>query len=36
MNSHTFTIDGVSVEATAGQSIMQAADAAGIYIPRLC
>ncbi len=32
----TFTIDGVEVEATKGQTIMKAADAAGIYIPRLC
>ena len=32
----TFTIDGVKVEAEAGQTILQAADAAGIYIPRLC
>ena len=34
--SITFMIDGVDVQATAGQTIMQAADAAGIYIPRLC
>ncbi len=32
----TFTIDGVEIEATRGQSIMKAADEAGIYIPRLC
>ena len=32
----TFTIDGVTVTGTPGQTIMQAADAAGIYIPRLC
>jgi [NiFe] hydrogenase diaphorase moiety small subunit len=32
----TFTIDGQSVQAEAGQTILQAADAAGIYIPRLC
>ncbi|NLF31844.1 MAG: 2Fe-2S iron-sulfur cluster binding domain-containing protein [Planctomycetes bacterium] len=32
----TFTIDGVEVPAAAGQTILQAADAAGIYIPRLC
>jgi [NiFe] hydrogenase diaphorase moiety small subunit len=31
-----FTIDGVEIEATRGQTIMQAADEAGIYIPRLC
>ena len=32
----TFTIDGTKIEATPGQSILQAADDAGIYIPRLC
>jgi [NiFe] hydrogenase diaphorase moiety small subunit len=32
----TLTIDGVKISATRGQTIMQAADAAGIYIPRLC
>lgn len=32
----TFTIDGVEVTGQAGQTIMQAADDAGIYIPRLC
>ena len=31
-----FRIDGVEVAATPGQTIMEAADAAGIYIPRLC
>ncbi|MFH2138715.1 MAG: 2Fe-2S iron-sulfur cluster-binding protein [Candidatus Omnitrophota bacterium] len=31
-----FTIDGVKVTGTAGQTIMQAADEAGVYIPRLC
>ncbi len=34
--SITFTIDGVEVTAQAGQTILQAADAAGVYIPRLC
>ncbi len=29
-------IDGKEIKAEAGQTIMQAADAAGIYIPRLC
>jgi [NiFe] hydrogenase diaphorase moiety small subunit len=29
-------VDGVPVEAKQGQTIMQACDAAGIYIPRLC
>ena len=32
----TFTIDGRAVEAREGQTIIAAADAAGIYIPRLC
>ena len=32
----SFTIDGVEVEAQPGQTIMDAADDAGIYIPRLC
>jgi [NiFe] hydrogenase diaphorase moiety small subunit len=32
----TFKIDGVAVKAAPGQTIMEAADAAGIYIPRLC
>ncbi len=32
----TFTIDGVEVSARKGQTIMDAADDAGIYIPRLC
>ncbi len=31
-----FQIDGVEVTARPGQTIMEAADAAGIYIPRLC
>ena len=31
-----FTVDGTVVEASPGQSIIQACDAAGIYIPRLC
>jgi [NiFe] hydrogenase diaphorase moiety small subunit len=35
-DSVTFTIDGVEVKARPDQTIMQAADAAGIYIPRLC
>jgi [NiFe] hydrogenase diaphorase moiety small subunit len=34
--SFRFRIDGVEVTATPGQTIMEAADAAGIYIPRLC
>lgn len=32
----TFTIDGVQIEAKKGQSILEAAEANGIYIPRLC
>ena len=32
----TFTIDGVEVQGEPGQTIMAAADAAGVYIPRLC
>ncbi len=32
----TFTIDGIEVPAHAGQTIMEAADEAGVYIPRLC
>ena len=31
-----FTIDGREVTATPGQTILEAADAAGIHIPRLC
>lgn len=31
-----FTIDGVEVTAQQGQTIMQAAEEAGVYIPRLC
>ncbi len=31
-----FKIDGVEVKGEAGQTIMQVADRAGIYIPRLC
>ena len=32
----TFTIDGVEITAKPGQTIMEAADDAGVYIPRLC
>ena len=32
----TITIDGELVEARAGQTLLEAADGAGIYIPRLC
>lgn len=30
------TIDGVTVQAQAGQTVLEAADAAGVYVPRLC
>ena len=36
MSGFSFKIDGVKVTAEEGQTIMEAADAAGIYIPRLC
>jgi [NiFe] hydrogenase diaphorase moiety small subunit len=36
MNRVTFTIDGKEVKGIRGQTILKAADAAGIYIPRLC
>ena len=32
----TLTIDGVAVKARGGQTIIEAADEAGIYVPRLC
>jgi len=32
----TFTIDGVEIKGRPGQTIMQAAEEAGVYIPRLC
>jgi len=32
----TITVDGIEVPATAGQTILEACDAAGVYIPRLC
>jgi len=35
-DTFTFTIDGVELEAGPGQTILEAADEAGIYIPRLC
>jgi [NiFe] hydrogenase diaphorase moiety small subunit len=35
-DTFTFTIDGTEVEAKPGQTILEAADEAGIYIPRLC
>jgi [NiFe] hydrogenase diaphorase moiety small subunit len=36
MSEITFKIDGIDVKGKAGQTILEAADAAGIYIPRLC
>jgi len=36
MSDITIFIDGVEVKAKPGQTIMEAADAAGVYIPRLC
>jgi [NiFe] hydrogenase diaphorase moiety small subunit len=36
MSSFTITIDGVEIEASAGQTILEAAEAAGHYVPRLC
>lgn len=31
-----FVVDGIVIEAAVGQSVLQACDDAGIYIPRLC
>jgi [NiFe] hydrogenase diaphorase moiety small subunit len=36
MSDFHFTIDGVTIPARQGQTIMEAADDAGIWIPRLC
>jgi [NiFe] hydrogenase diaphorase moiety small subunit len=36
MSTFKFEIDGVEIEGARGQTIMEAADAAGIWIPRLC
>ena len=36
MSDITILIDGVEVKAQAGQTILEAADNAGVYIPRLC
>jgi [NiFe] hydrogenase diaphorase moiety small subunit len=30
------TVDGAEIDATPGQSLIEACDAAGVYIPRLC
>ena len=32
----SFIVDGVAVAASSGQTLMEACDAAGVYIPRLC
>jgi [NiFe] hydrogenase diaphorase moiety small subunit len=32
----SFTVDGLHVAASEGQTILEACDAAGVYIPRLC
>lgn len=36
MSEMNFTLDGKTIPCTEGQTIMQAAMAAGVYIPRLC
>lgn len=36
MSTVTLTIDGRQVQAEAGQSILEAAEGAGVHIPRLC
>jgi NADH dehydrogenase/NADH:ubiquinone oxidoreductase subunit G len=36
MASLTLTIDGQRVECSEGKTLLEAADAAGIYIPRMC
>jgi len=36
MHTHTFTLDGQVVAFTEGQTLMEAATAAGVYIPHLC
>jgi [NiFe] hydrogenase diaphorase moiety small subunit len=36
MKSHTITIDGREIPFTPGQTIIEAATAAGVYIPHLC
>lgn len=32
----TFTVDGIEITASTGQTIIQACDASGVYIPRIC
>jgi len=36
MSDLTFILDGVEIPAKKGQTIIEAADEAGVYIPRLC
>lgn len=36
MSGHTFTLDGQPVPFTEGETVMEAALAAGVYIPHLC
>jgi predicted molibdopterin-dependent oxidoreductase YjgC len=36
MNSLRITVDGFAIDAIDGQSVIEACNAAGIYIPRLC
>lgn len=36
MSTETFSLDGVAVAFTPGQTILQAARAAGVFIPHLC
>jgi [NiFe] hydrogenase diaphorase moiety small subunit len=35
-HAFTFTLDGVEIPAQQGETIMEAADRAGVWIPRLC
>jgi [NiFe] hydrogenase diaphorase moiety small subunit len=35
-DTFTFTLDGVEIQAEPGSTILEAADKAGVYIPRLC
>ena len=35
-NPVTFVLDGETIQGEAGQTIIEAVDAAGVYIPRLC
>jgi [NiFe] hydrogenase diaphorase moiety small subunit len=35
-NKVSFTLDGKHIEGQVGETIIEAADAAGVYIPRLC